>query len=132
MNRFATHGAVSWSELHTTDPAAAVSFYTALFGWETEDMPMPDMPDGGTYTVVKVGEEAIGGIIPMQPTAEGTPPHWGTCVTVNDVDATVAQAKEQGGGVAVEPCDITGVGRFAVIQDPQGALLSVIAYTEDE
>ena len=131
MNRFATHGAVSWSELHTTDPKAAASFYTDLFGWQTEDAPMPDMPEG-SYTVVKIGEEAIGGIVPVQPTAETAPPHWGTCITVDDVDATIAKAKEKGGSVAVEPCDVAGVGRFAVIRDPQGAMLAVITYTEDE
>ena len=131
MNRFATHGAVSWSELHTTDPAAAASFYTDLFGWQTEDNPMPDMPET-TYTVFKVGEESIGGIMPMQQAEGSPPPHWGTYITVDDVDTTVAKAKENGGGVAVEACDVAGVGRFAVIRDPQGAMLAIITYAEQE
>jgi uncharacterized protein len=127
MNRFTEHGAVSWSELRTSDQAAAVAFYSDIFGWQTEEMSMP----GGTYTVVKVGEEAIGGIMPMPPEAGQAPPHWGTYITVADVDVTVVQAQEKGGGVAVPASDIPGVGRFAVIQDPQGALISVIAYSDD-
>jgi predicted enzyme related to lactoylglutathione lyase len=47
-------------------------------------------------------------------------------VGVNDPDATVAKAKELGASVLVEPMDIPGVGRFAVLQDPQGAAFGVI------
>jgi predicted enzyme related to lactoylglutathione lyase len=49
-------------------------------------------------------------------------------VTVNDVDATAAQAAALGGKVVHGPEDIPGIGRFAVIVDPQGAAISVITY----
>ena len=76
---FKQHGAFSWSELMTTDVEGAKKFYSDLFGWETEDMNMGDM----NYTVVKVGEEGLGGMMTTPPQAEGTPPNWGVYVTVD-------------------------------------------------
>lgn len=123
---FKTHGAFSWFELMTTDIEAAKIFYTKLFGWTTEDMPM----EGGTYTVVKVKDKGRGGIMNMPPDAQGMPPMWGVYVTVNDVDATAKKAQELGGKVIMPPKDIPDVGRFCVIQDPQGATIAAISYTE--
>ena len=37
-------GTFSWSELVTSDAAAAKRFYTSVFGWEYDDMPIPDGP----------------------------------------------------------------------------------------
>jgi len=123
---FKTPGAFSWNELMTTDPAAARAFYQGLFGWQLEDM---NMAEGGTYTVVKTADgEAIGGVMAMPPGAAGMPPAWGAYVTVEDTDATVAKAEALGASVVVPPTDIPKVGRFAVLRDPQGAALAVIAY----
>jgi uncharacterized protein len=53
---------------------------------------------------------------------------WGVYVTVDDVDASVKLVEELGGKVLVAPMDIPNTGRFALIQDPQGATLSIISY----
>ena len=50
MEVFKTHGAISWSELTTTDPAAAAEFYGKLFGWNVKP---PEAAMGG-YRVVNV------------------------------------------------------------------------------
>lgn len=129
-NRFETHGDFSWSELQTKDAEVAKQFYCALFGWEAEDMPMEG---GGTYTCMKAGETAVGGIMSMPPNIpEGTPPHWGCYVTVDDVDATAKKVEELGGQICVPPTDIPKVGRFCVFQDNQGAFLSAITYSMEE
>lgn len=127
-NRFKQHGAFSWFELMTPDPEAAKKFYTRLFGWETEAYPM----EGMSYTVVKSGNEGVGGIMKTPPQAEGAPPYWGIYITVEDVDATVRKAEELGGKIMMPPTDIPKVGRFAVLQDPQGAVISVITYAPME
>lgn len=119
-----TNGAFSWNELLTTDVAAARKFYGQLLGWQFKDMPMGET----TYTVVSAGGTDIGGIMHTPPAAKGMPPTWGAYVTVDNVDARATQAKKLGGEVLVPPTDIPGVGRFAVIQDPQGAMLSLITY----
>jgi predicted enzyme related to lactoylglutathione lyase len=48
---------------------------------------------------------------------------------VNNVDETIAQATQLGGKVCMPPMEVPGVGRMAVISDPQGATFSVITYS---
>jgi predicted enzyme related to lactoylglutathione lyase len=127
-DQYKQHGAFSWFELMTSDVDGAKKFYANLFGWATEAMPMGDM----NYTIVKVGEEGLGGIMATPPQAAGSPPNWGVYVTVNDVDATARKAEELGGKIIVPPTDIPTVGRFCVLQDPQGATISAITYTMND
>jgi predicted enzyme related to lactoylglutathione lyase len=126
MDAYKTHGAFSWNELMTSDPDAALRFYTQLLGWSVQKMAMP----GFDYHVLKVGDVSVGGVmaLPAEAQAGGAPPCWGSYVTVADVDATARKAVELGGKVVHGPADIPGIGRFAVIVDPQGAALSVITY----
>ena len=125
---FKQQGAFSWFELMTSNVDSAKKFYSNLFGWDMEDMTMGDM----NYTVVKVGEDGQGGIMQIPPQAEGTPPNWGVYVTVDDVDATAGKVEELGGKIMVPPTDIPTVGRFCVLQDPQGAVISTITYVNNE
>jgi predicted enzyme related to lactoylglutathione lyase len=121
---FKQHGAFSWTELMTTDPEGEKEFYSELFGWETDDMPMGDM----TYTVLKAGDKEVGGIMPIPEQAKGTHPYWGIYVTVDDVDATAKKAEELGAKTIVPLTDIPDVGRLFAFQDPQGAIISAITY----
>jgi uncharacterized protein len=66
----------------------------------------------------------------MPPQAQGMPQHWMCYVTVNDVDAVAKNAQELGGKILMGPQDIPTVGRFCVIQDPQGAVISAITYAK--
>jgi uncharacterized protein len=125
-NKYKLHGAFSWCELLTTDVPEAKRFYSKLFGWTLEPAPMPGME----YTLVKYGGEQMGGIMSMPPGCEGMPPSWGVYVTVADVDATAKLAVEMGGKVLVPPQDIPQVGRFCVLQDPQGATIKAITYVQ--
>jgi uncharacterized protein len=124
LDVFTTHGAFSWFELMTTDPDAAREFYTQLFGWGSKEMDMPK----GKYTTVQVGETSVAGLSKIPDEAAGVPPNWGCYVTVKDVDATCTRVKQLGGEIVMPVFEIPGVGRMAVIKDPQGAVLSVITY----
>lgn len=128
MDNFTTHGAFSWNELMTTDPEAAAEFYSAVFGWSAQDMPMPE----GTYKVMKIGEESVSGIMNIPVMAKGAPPSWGSYMTVDNVDTSVAKAKELGATILLEPQDIPSIGRFSLIRDPQGAVFHIITYADDE
>jgi predicted enzyme related to lactoylglutathione lyase len=119
-----THGAFSWNELTTSDTTAARAFYGTLLGWQFQDMDVGT----GTYTVINVGGQGIGGIAGTPPNAKGMSPTWGAYITVDDVDAVVARVAGLGGRVLLAPTDIPTVGRFAAIQDPQGAMISLITY----
>ena len=121
-------GTLCWTELHTTDPAAAGSFYQAVFGWVTQDMPMGDF----SYTVIRPAgggdDSSQGGIVPLSPdmTAAGIGTRWLPYFEVADCDAAVAIAAEQGGTVTAPAQDVPGVGRFASLADPSGAAFSII------
>ena len=125
MDVYKTHGAFSWNELMTPDPTAALDFYGRLLGWTAETMDMGT----GPYHVVKAGGASVGGIMGMPPDAGPMPPMWSCYVTVDDVDATVAQCEKLGGKVLMPVMEVKTVGRMAVLQDPQGATFSVLTYS---
>jgi predicted enzyme related to lactoylglutathione lyase len=120
----AIRGRIVWHELLTTDPAAAIVFYSKVVGWGTQAW--ENNPD---YTMFTAGEKPIGGVMTLPEPARqaGAPPHWITYIEVPDTDATVAQATALGATVLVPPETIPTVGRFAVLQDPQGATFAIIA-----
>jgi uncharacterized protein len=112
-------GQFVWRELMTTDVAASLRFYSEAFGWKTDTM---QMPDGTDYTVVKAGETGVGGIMKLP--MPGVPAFWGSAVSVEDVDAVAGRVTAAGGKVIVPPMDAGGMGRYAGLQDPQGAILN--------
>jgi predicted enzyme related to lactoylglutathione lyase len=101
-DRFDTHGDFSWCELLTRDVDASKKFYKELLGWTMEDMPM----DNGSYTILKAEGRPVGGIMkmPSQVPPEA-PSHWGTYVTVDDVDSVAQKAQELGAKILVPPLD---------------------------
>jgi uncharacterized protein len=116
-----THtGRFVWYELLTTDVDAAKAFYTDVIGWKTE----PFGPDG--YTMWLGGQGPVGGVaaLPEAAQAMGASPYWQANVEVTDLDAAIAEVQRAGGKVLVEQ-DVPTVGRFAVIADPQGAVLAL-------
>ena len=134
------HGAFGWNELMTTNVEVAKQFYTTLFGWETdEEMLMKVRESIGDeesiyalgYAVIKVDGDPVGSLAGMPPECQGMPA-WGVYVTVDDVDAIAGRVEELGGKLLRPPADIPNVGRFCVIQDPQGAALCAITYVKKE
>jgi uncharacterized protein len=111
-------GTFSWSELVTSDAAAAKRFYTSLFGWEYDDMPIPDGP---AYSMCKRDGQTVAALYQ----SGEQPPHWNCYVTVESADDAAAKAKELGANVMAEPFDVMDAGRMAVFADPTGAVLSV-------
>jgi uncharacterized protein len=117
-------GEFCWYELGTRDVGAAADFYTALFGWTAEDMPMPG--DQGIYTMLRLGGGDIGGLYEMRgPQFEGVPPNWLSYIWVDDVAATAAQVEALGGKVITAPMEVPGVALMAVIADPNGAVFAL-------
>jgi predicted enzyme related to lactoylglutathione lyase len=115
-------GAVSWNELATRDPDAAKSFYTSVFGWDTEDRHMGEIP----YITLKVDDRPVGGMLPLSDRApENISPHWLVYFAVDDFDSAVDKAGELGGEVAAPEGD-TPAGPFAVLKDLGGAAFAVI------
>jgi len=117
-------GRFCWNELMTNDVASAKQFYRELFGWQMED----NVCGGMDYTTIKLHDDEIGGIMKTPEEAGEMLPMWGGYVTVEDVDASAAKAVEMGGAICVPAQDIPDCGRFCVIKDPQGAMLSLFSH----
>jgi len=117
-----TTGTFCWNELAVRDTEKAIAFYTALFGWTVDTCDHGPMP----YTMFKMGEFPVGGMITMdEEWPEETPSHWGCYVSSDDVDAMAEKAVALGGTLCCGPMEAGDEGRFAVLSDPTGAVVSV-------
>jgi predicted enzyme related to lactoylglutathione lyase len=116
-------GRFVWYELLTSDIAKAIAFYTDVVGWKTE----PYGEGAEAYTMWTSGQGPLGGVMTLPEEAKkmGAPPHWGSYVEVDDVDASTEKAKSLGAKVLFGPHDIPKIGRFTLIADPQGATISL-------
>ena len=103
----------------------ARSFYSSVFGNTIGEM------DGG-YTLLRVDGTDVAGIMEITPEMGPVPPHWMPYFCVADVDGSNKQAEALGAKVLVPGADIPGVGRFATLQDPQGAPFSVFTPAEGD
>lgn len=120
------HGSFIWHELMTPDTDGARAFYSTLIGWDAKDMPMP----GFTYTTFSLPAypSGVAGMMALTPElqSQGIPPNWTGYIAVDDVDAMAADYEKAGGAVHRAPEDIPGIGRFAVVADPQGAVVCIM------
>jgi len=117
-------GSFCWLELGTTNREAGKNFYASLFGWSGEDVPMgPDM----AYTLFRSnGNDVAGAYQLMKEQVDAhVPPHWMLYVKVASADASAEKATKLGAQQIIPPSDIPNIGRFAVIQDPTGAAISI-------
>jgi hypothetical protein len=124
MPSTSVRGRFVWHELMTDDPDAAIAFYSKVIGWTIT--PWDADPSYRQWTAP--GGKTVGGVMRLPPEGEqlGAPPHWLFYVGAPDVDATVRAATARGGRVLTGPVELTGVGKFAVLSDPQGAVFAVL------
>jgi uncharacterized protein len=119
-------GAMCWFELNTSDLDAARDFYTGLFGYSIDDISDETL----AYNVLLLdslpeGQRSVAGIY----SSDNLPKGWTVCFAVDDADAHVERVRSGGGSVLSEPED-TPYGRFAVVQDPNGATFSVMVMAD--
>lgn len=114
------HGDFIWYELMTRDHRAAEEFYGPLVGWTFDSEE--------SYRHIAASEGHIGGILQLTPemTSGGARPAWVGYITVDDVDRMVASIRADGGRVPLPARDMEGVGRMAMVTDPQGAVFYVM------
>lgn len=118
------HGDFIWYELLTPDADAAQSFYGGLMGWTFKDSGTP----GKDYRLFSAGKNEVGGIMPMSPEmlSGGAHPAWLGYIGVDDVDTCAAAIRSAGGSVHMEPWEIPGIGRLALVADPQGVMFYIM------
>jgi len=116
-------GSFVWCELLTTDSTAAQSFYKKVVGWTA----VPFAPDGSYNVFNNASGAGVAGVMKLPDAAKqmGAPPNWMMYVGTPSVDDTAVRIASLGGRVLRQPDDIPGTGRFAVVQDPFGAVFGI-------
>ena len=117
-------GSFCWIELHTTDQPGAKSFYSSLFGWEPQDMPMGP---ADVYTFFNLGDRTVAAGCTLRPEerSQGMPPYWMIYIAIENADVAVTKAQQLGGKALGPAFDVMDAGRMAIIQDPTGAIFCV-------
>jgi uncharacterized protein len=115
-------GAARWVDLSTPDVEAATRFYAELFGWAIETHPSPF----GPYYIGAAGRAEVAGMMQQDPDGPDLAPAWTVFVEVADVDACLTEVERAGGTVLAPAADLPDA-RIAVVRDPTGAVLGLIA-----
>ena len=126
------HGTPIWYELLCKDPLAARRFYSAVMGWTVDEAPMPGAATD--YRIIHTAGSQVGGVFALTDAMcqQGARPCWMLYFGVDDVDACVGAVAAAGGTVQLPAFDIPGVGRLAMLADPQGAAFYVMKGSSDE
>lgn len=111
-------GTPCWADLTVQDAEKARDFYGKVFGWEFD---ISTDPMTNFYTQCKIGDEVVCGINPAR--MPNQPSAWSTYIATDDIDATCAKTIELGGKIVMPAMEVMGLGKMAVIQDPQGAFI---------
>ena len=124
------HGRFIWYELITPDMAGAKRFYGDLVGWTAQDL--PPMGPAEPYAILSADGNGVAGVMNRGEAMKDMPPNWTGYICVDDCDAAAAKVKSLGGAVYNPPLDIPGVGRFAIVADPSGAVFAIMKPTPPE
>lgn len=129
------HGDFIWYELLTSDADAAGDFYGKVVGWTSAPSGQPGMD----YRFFSSGDgrdnkDGVGGYMAITPemAEHGARPAWVGYIAVDDVDACLASITAGGGSIFMPATDLEGVGRMAMVADPQGAPFYVMKGASDE
>lgn len=129
------HGDFIWYELLTGDADVAGEFYGKVVGWSSQDSGQTEMD----YRFFSSGDgsdmkDGVGGYMAItdEMAAGGARPAWVGYIAVDDVDASAHSITEAGGSVLMPAMTLEGVGRMAMVTDPQGVPFYVIKGASDE
>jgi uncharacterized protein len=111
------HGVPSWVDIGLHDLQGGVRFYTALFGWDAEDMG----EEAGHYTIVSKSGKQVAALSTAQ---DPGPPRWTTYVNVDDIEDVTKKVEPAGGKVVFGPIDVMTAGKMAIFQDTTGGFIA--------
>ena len=109
------------NQLQARDPAPAVPLYRDLLGWDVVEEAGSEPP----YWDIRNDGRDNGGMV-----GDAGPPAWVVYFHVDEVEPIAHAAVEAGGSIAFPPTTV-GVGRIALLVDPQGAAFGVFAGRTD-
>jgi uncharacterized protein len=107
---------VHW-EIGGRDSDELKEFYGKAFGWQLTEA-------GPDYTLVQPSDGGLGGGIMQVP--QGVPPYVTIYISVDDLDAKLAEIAHLGGRVVKEPTTISDTASFALFADPEGTVVGLL------
>jgi uncharacterized protein len=143
-------GSLNFNSLQTRDVDSAKSFYGAVFGWETLELPggvgMWRLSGYGDFLAQRDPElrkrqaesgaapegfaDVVAALNPIGEDQPDAPANWSVTFAVDDADATAERAEALGGRVLVPPFDAPWV-RMTVISDPQGGTFTASKFVPE-
>jgi len=116
-------GSFCWIELGTTDADGAKKFYTDLFGWGVNEIPMGQ----GNYNMLTLENLEVGACYELtnEQRDQNVPPHWLPYISVDNVDKTTGKVESANGQVLMGPYQVMESGRMSLLQDPTGATFGI-------
>ena len=116
-------GAINWIDLTVPDAERVRDFYEQVVGWKVKSVGMGSYQDYAMTS--ESGGRSVAGICHARGMNEGIPPVWLIYITVANLDDSMNRATELGGRVLRAPVNIGTNARFAIIQDPAGAVCAL-------
>lgn len=116
-------------EIPADDLDRAKSFYSDVFGWKLETMPMP----GGEYTAIYTTPVDPQTQLPTEPGAingglmqrDDRTPAPVLTVDVDAIDDALAEIAGRGGATVTPRTEIPGMGAYAYFKDPEGNVVGL-------
>jgi len=113
------HGVFCHVEIPSANLDAAKQFYSDVFGWTFQDIPM----EGGSYTFYQTREGGIGGgMMSPQP---GMPRQVVNYVLVDEIEPILDLVRSRGGQALTTTMQVGEYGWMAHFMDPEGNLFGL-------
>jgi len=110
-------GHVVWHDLITPNLAQSQAFYSSVFDWQFQAV-------NDSYTLASLDGKLIAGMAELDNKQNAS--HWLSLISSKDIAAVSEKTIKAGGKVLVSSTEIKGRGTIAVLEDPQGAVFSLI------
>jgi len=116
-------GSITWFDLTVPEAEKVKDFYSKVVGWKSAPVSMGDYNDYNMNSPESGKTNA--GICNKKGGNAHIPSNWMIYITVKSAYDSAKVCKENGGKVLSEPKEMTGYGKFCVIEDPAGAVCTL-------
>ncbi len=119
-------GSITWTDLTVPNADEVRDFYSSVVGWKPSPLDMGGYDDFNM--TMPENKTPVAGICYARGGNAGLPSQWLIYITVADLDQSKAKCLELGGKIVMETREMTGYGRYCVIQDPAGAVAALFQF----
>jgi hypothetical protein len=120
-------GSIGWIDLTVPNAGEVRDFYSSVIGWKPENVAMGGYND---YNMTSpTNGEPNAGVCHKRAVNANLPSVWMAYFIVANINESISAANKLGGKILVEPKNMGGQGKYAVIEDPAGATCALYEQT---